>query len=81
MIMVSHNDATTNSSRHSNDITTENIPSEVDTWSTKEKYQAEVVETQGGLNDDEEYPDGGLKAWLVVVGVCRLLISIITSLH
>ncbi|KAF9555808.1 MFS general substrate transporter [Agrocybe pediades] len=60
-------------SRRSNEITIENAPSSTqDNYSVKEKYAGgpplEVVDHKDSVLEDEEYPDGGLKAWLVVVG-------------
>ncbi|KDR69289.1 hypothetical protein GALMADRAFT_256119 [Galerina marginata CBS 339.88] len=53
--------------RHSNDITTENVRSSEENSITKEKYAADtVVTTQEAAESD--YPDGGLRAWLIVCG-------------
>lgn len=65
-------------SHHSNDITIGNArSSDVDENSIeKEKYEAnaDVEEVQGRRKEvlaEEDYPDGGLRAWLIVVGVCH----------
>ena len=70
-------------SHHSNDITIGNTrSSDVDQNSIeKEKYEAnaDVEEVPGRSKEvtaEEDYPDGGLRAWLIVVGVsCSLLAS------
>ena len=69
-------------SHHSNDITIGNTrSSDVDQNSIeKEKYEAnaDVEEVPGRSKEvtaEEDYPDGGLRAWLIVVGVSSSLLS------
>ena len=67
----------TNSSQHSNkDIIVENVRVSSDGSSiSKEKCDLEVqttVEEISDQNADDGHPDGGLTAWLIVIGV-RLL--------
>lgn len=64
----------TNQSRHSNeDITITSIRVSIDDNSiTKEKYDLEIqapVAEISEQNPDDEHPDGGLTAWLVIFGV------------
>lgn len=68
----------TKNSQHSiEDITVENVRVSSDGSSiSKEKYDLEVqtpVEEISAQNTDDGHPDGGLTAWLIVAGVCRLL--------
>ena len=63
----------TNNSYHSNqDITIDNPRiSNDDSSISKEKYDLEVT-TAGEIsnqNTDDDHPDGGLTAWLIVAGV------------
>jgi hypothetical protein len=72
----------TNNSHHSNqDITVDNPRlSNDDSSISKEKYDLEVT-TAGEIlnqNADDDHPDGGLTAWLIVAGV-RLLFPIVAS--
>lgn len=61
----------TSTSQHSNDITAETKRTSSDHSMSKETYEVdpacEVVENSGPSDDD--YPDGGLRAWLIVAGV------------
>jgi len=61
----------TSTSQHSNDITVENKRTSSDHSISKETYEfdpaCEVVGVSGTSEDD--YPDGGLRAWLIVAGV------------
>ena len=75
----------TNDSQDSNkDVDIENVLTSNDDSSTstsKERYDLGVqtpVEEISEKNTDDDYPDGGLTAWLIVVGV-RLLFPIVTS--
>ena len=74
----------TKNSQHSNkDITVENVRVSSDGSSiSKEKYDLEVqipVEEISDKNTDDDHPDGGLTAWLIVAGVCPSLFLIVTS--
>ena len=63
----------TSTSQHSNDITVENKRTSSNHSISKETYEAdpacEVAGASGTSEDD--YPDGGLRAWLIVAGVSR----------
>lgn len=72
-----------NESRHSNeDITIENAQVSIDDKSIlKTEYDPELQSPDketSGLNSDDDYPDGGLTAWLVVCGVRLSNFSILT---
>ena len=58
-------------SQYSNDVTADNNRTSSDCSISKETYEVnpacEVVGTSGASEDD--YPDGGLRAWLIVAGV------------
>lgn len=66
-------DVLTNDSQHSHDISVENVRTSQDDSITKEKYEVEpVIEVVKTMEDlDEDFPDGGLRAWLIVAGVCK----------
>ena len=59
------------------DITAEDARTSSDQSISKETYEVdpicEVVGTTGTSEDD--YPDGGLRAWLIVAGVSTLVIK------
>ena len=71
--MLQHSQHSNESQHSRNDITIENARISVD-GNSKEKYDLEVtvIETSIENSDDYHHPDGGLTAWLVVVGVCLL---------
>ncbi|PPQ91371.1 hypothetical protein CVT25_004138 [Psilocybe cyanescens] len=72
--MTSYDDDHTNDSRHSHDITIENVrSSRADSASTsKEKYTVEpaveVTSTKEKEETEDDHPDGGSRAWLIVAG-------------
>jgi len=64
--------------QQSHDITAEDARTSSDQSISKETYQVdpvcEVVGTTGTSEDD--YPDGGLRAWLIVAGVSAVVIKL-----
>ena len=74
----------TNDSQHADEeITVETLRISNDDGSIlKEKYDLEVqtpVEAISSQNSDDDHPDGGLTAWLIVAGVRLFLYSIVSS--
>jgi len=60
--------------QHSNDFIVENVLASSEDSIAKETHEVKpafevVVRTQGEF--EEDYPDGGLMAWLIVAGVCH----------
>ncbi|KAF8147570.1 MFS general substrate transporter [Crassisporium funariophilum] len=64
-----HHDQDLYESRHSNDITAENVRISTDNSISKEKYEGDtVIEEIREGESEEDFPDGGLRAWLIVCG-------------
>ena len=78
--MVQHSQHTDESQHSNEDVTIESLRVSNDDGSiSREKYDLETpVEEISSQNLDDDHPDGGLTAWLMVAGV-RLTFSIMSS--
>jgi hypothetical protein len=76
--MVQHSQHTEKSQHSNEDVTIDSLRVSNDGGS-REKYDLEIpVEEMSSQNSDDDHPDGGFTAWLMVAGV-RLTFSAMSS--